>query len=89
MQLRESKTDYLVFTRAQSRFVTRFTVDNKFIEGKEVSKLLGVWLQEDGGWQTNTTELCKKTIQSKFLLDQAIQKVPSHFARGCLMSTGA
>ena len=22
--------------------------------------MLGVWLQEDGGWQTNTTQLCKK-----------------------------
>ena len=60
MRLRESKTDYLVFTRAQNRFATRFSVNDKFIERKEVSKLLGVWLQEDGGWQTNTDQLCKK-----------------------------
>ena len=37
MLLRESKTDYLVFTKAQNRFATRFTVKNKFIERKEVS----------------------------------------------------
>ena len=36
-------------------------LDGRFpIERKEVSKLLGAWFQEDGGWQTNTTQLCKK-----------------------------
>ena len=51
MLLRETKTDYQVFTRVQKIFATRFTVNGKFIERKEVSKLLGLWLQEDGGWQ--------------------------------------
>ena len=60
MLLRETKTDYQVFTRVQNRFATRFTVNGKYIERKEVSKLLGLWLQEDGGWQTNTTQMCKK-----------------------------
>ena len=32
----------------------------KFIERKEVSKLLVAWLQKDGGCQTNTDQLCKK-----------------------------
>ena len=60
MLLRESKTDYQVFTGVQNRFSTRFTVNGKFIERKNVSKLLGLWLQEDGGWPTNTTQMCKK-----------------------------
>ena len=60
MLLRETKTDYQVFTRVQNRFATRLTVNGKFIERKEVSKLLGLWLQEDGGWQTNTMQMCKK-----------------------------
>ena len=68
MLLRESKTDYLIFTRAQQRFATRFTVNNKFIERKKVSKLLGVWLQEDGGWQTNTTQLCRKAYMRMNML---------------------
>ena len=72
MLLRESKTDYLVFTKAQKRFATRFTVNNKFIERKEVSKLLGVWLQEDGGWQTNTTQLCKKAYIRMNILTKLI-----------------
>ena len=25
-----------------------------------MSKWLDVWLQEDGGWETNTDQLCKK-----------------------------
>ena len=60
MQLKESKTDYQIFTRSKTSFSTRLTVNNKYIERKEVSLLLGVWLQEDGGWDTNTEQLCKK-----------------------------
>ena len=60
MQLKESKTDYLVLTRARDIFATRFTVNDKYIERKEVSKLLGVWLQEDGSYETNTQQLCKQ-----------------------------
>ena len=60
MKLKESKTDYQVFTRARDRFATRFTVNDKFIERKEVSKLLGVWLQEDGTYETNTQKLCQQ-----------------------------
>ena len=60
MKLKESKTDYQVFTRARDRFATRFTVNGKYIERKDVSKLLGVWLQEDGGFETNTQQLCRQ-----------------------------
>ena len=60
MQLKESKTDSLVFTRARDRYSTSFTVNDKYIERKEVSKLLGVWLQEDGSYETNTQQLCKQ-----------------------------
>ena len=60
MKLKESKTDYLFFTRSTVDFTTRLTLNNKYIERKEISLLLGVWLQEDGGWETNTVALCKK-----------------------------
>ena len=46
--------------RARDRFATWFSVNNKLIERKKVQKLLGVWLQEDRGWQTNTEQFCKK-----------------------------
>ena len=48
MQLKESKTDYMVFTRAQKQFSTRLTLNNKWIERKYEGKCLGVWLQPDG-----------------------------------------
>ena len=59
MRLKESKTDYIVFTRARDKFATRLTLNGKFIERKHESKCLGVWLQSDGRWEKNTRELCK------------------------------
>ena len=68
MKLKESKTDYQVFTRTQNRFATRLTLNGKYIDRKEVSLLLGVWLQEDGGWETNTQALCKKAYSRMSML---------------------
>ena len=33
------------------------------MERKKYTKLLGVWLQEDGGWGKNTQETCKAAYQ--------------------------
>ena len=60
MQLNESKTTYMVFTRARKEFGTRLTLNNKFIHRKQSVILLGVWLQQDGGWSKNTREMCKR-----------------------------
>ena len=60
MQLNESKTTYMVFTRAREEFGTRLTLNNKFIHRKQSVILLGVWLQQDGGWSKNTREMCKR-----------------------------
>ena len=60
MQLKENKTDYQISTRSMASFSTRLTVNNRYIERNEVSLLLEVWPQEDGGWDTNTEQLCKK-----------------------------
>ena len=50
MKLKESKSNYIIFTRARQDFATRVTVNNKLIERQQYVKLLGVWLQEDCGW---------------------------------------
>jgi hypothetical protein len=60
MRLNEDKTNYLVFTRARQQFATRLTVNGKWLERKDCVKICGVWLQEDGSWEKNTKELCKK-----------------------------
>ena len=60
MRLNEKKTHYILFNRARTPFTTRLTVNGQVLEKKQHIKLLGVWLQEDGGWEKNTQELCKK-----------------------------
>ena len=42
MQLKESKTNYIIFTRSRQDFATRITVNNKLIERQQYVKLLGV-----------------------------------------------
>ena len=42
MQLKESKKNYIRFTRSRQDFATRITVNNKLIERQQYVKLLGV-----------------------------------------------
>merc|ERR1719319_1780863 len=60
MRLNETKTKYIVFNRLREEFVTRLSVNEKLINRVKHIKLLGVWLQEDGGWERNTQEMCKR-----------------------------
>ena len=41
-------------------FATRLTMNNKYLERLNVSKILGVWISEDGSWSKNTQEILKK-----------------------------
>ena len=68
MQLKESKTNYIIFTRSRQEFATRLTVNNKLIERQEYVQLLGVWLQPDGGWGKQVKELCKKAYRRMIFL---------------------
>ena len=60
MKLNEKKTNYILFNRVRTPFSTRLTINGQWLERKQSIKLLGVWLQEDGGWGKNTQELCRK-----------------------------
>ena len=60
MKLNEEKTNYLIFSRSRTQVATRLTLNGKILERQKFIKLVGVWLQEDGGWGKNTAELCKK-----------------------------
>ena len=60
MQINELKSYYLVFTRSKRDFATRFTINNKYLERLNVTKILGVWISEDGSWAKNTQEILKK-----------------------------
>ena len=68
MRLKDSKTNYIIFTRSRQDFATRVTVNNKLIERQQYVKLLGVWVQEDCGWGKHVKEACKKAyIRMSFL----------------------
>ena len=60
MKMNEQKSNYLVFTRSKESFATRFTVNNKHLEHLNITKILGVWISEDGSWSKNTQEILKK-----------------------------
>ena len=68
MRLNEKKTSYIIFTRARQNFATRLTLNGNLLERKNTIKLLGMWLQEDGGWGTNTKEICKSAYARVSLL---------------------
>ena len=70
MLLNEEKSKYIIFTRSKQEFSTRLLMNDTPLERIKVFKMLGIWLQEDLGWEKNTREVCKKafsrvSVQSK------------------------
>jgi len=70
MRLNARKTSYIIFNRARESFETRLTVEGEWMERKKSLKLLGVWLDEDGGWNKNTQELCKRAYSRLSMLSK-------------------
>ena len=68
MLLNEEKSNYIIFTRSKQSFKTQLSMNNKPLEQLSVTKLLGVWLQEDLGWDKNTKEICKKAYSRVSML---------------------
>ena len=68
MQLNEAKSEYQIFTRTRQEFATRISINNKTIDRKYSAKVLGVWLQPDGGWTKNTSEICKRAFSKLSML---------------------
>ena len=68
MKLNEEKSNYIIFTKAREQFAARLTLNNKQLERKKVTKLVGVWLEEKGGWARNTAEICKSAYAKMSML---------------------
>ena len=68
--LNEEKSNYIIFSRSKSDFATRLNMNNINIDRMSVVKVLGVWLQEDLGWDTNTKEICKKAFSRVSVLSK-------------------
>ena len=60
MVINDLKSYYLVFTKSQKDFATRFTANNKYLERLSVTQILEVWIADDGSWSNNTQEILKK-----------------------------
>ena len=63
VQLKESKINYVIFTRSRQEFATRLTENNKLIERQEYVQLISEWLQPDSGWRKQVKEQCKKAYR--------------------------
>ena len=68
MMLNEEKSNYIIFTKAREEFAARLTLNEKLIERKKVTKIVGVWLEEKGGWAKNTAEICKNAYAKLSML---------------------
>ena len=70
MALNESKSFYIVYSRSRQEFSTRLNLNGKHLERLSVIKLLGIWLDEDLSWNTNTKEICKRAFSRMTMLSR-------------------
>ena len=68
MKLNEAKCYYMIFSRSKSDFATRLSVNNKNLERLNVTKLLGVWIDDRLSWSRNCKEICKKAYSRLSML---------------------
>ena len=60
MQLNREKSNYMVFSRSETEFATRLTIDSNTIDRFEEVKIVGVWHTTWLDWDKNTREMCRK-----------------------------
>jgi hypothetical protein len=68
MKLNGEKSNYLVFSRSNTEFATRLSLNGQTLDRIEEVKLLGVWVTTYLDWDKNTRELCKKAYARMTLL---------------------
>ena len=68
MKLNEEKSKYMVFSRSQTEFATRLTLNQKTLDRIEEINLVGVWIDTWLDWDKNTREICKKAYARMTML---------------------
>ena len=68
MQINESKSNYIIYTRSKQEFTTRLSMNSAPLDKVSVVKLLGIWLDEDFSWNTNTKQICVKAYSRMQML---------------------
>ena len=74
MQLNEAKSKYIVFNYTNNfHFDTRIFINNILLECVESTKLLGVYIQNNLKWDSNTREIIKKGYARMRLITNLIK----------------
>ena len=60
MKLNAGTCDYMIFSRSREDFATQLKVNGAKLDRVSVSKLLGVWINDDLSWSRNSTEICNQ-----------------------------
>ena len=60
ISLNEEKCKYMVFSRSQTEFATRLTLNQNTLDRIEEVNLVGVWITTWLDWDKNTQEICKR-----------------------------
>ena len=60
MKLNEEKSNYMVFSRSNTEFATRMTMNGNTLDRVEEVKLVGVWVTTFLDWDKNTQDMCKR-----------------------------
>ena len=68
MKLNEAKSNYIIFSRSKVQFDTRLKLNSENLERVSVTRVLGVWLQEDMKWEENTKQICIKAYSRVSIL---------------------
>ena len=68
MKLNAAKSNFMIFTRTKEEFTTRLEVNGQNLDRVSVTKLLGVWIQEDLSWSKNCQEICRKAFSRLSML---------------------
>ena len=62
MKLNADKSNYMIFSRSQTEFATRLSMENNTLDRVEEIKLVGLWITTYLDWDKNTHEMCKKAF---------------------------
>ena len=58
MKINDKKSKFIIFSRSKNNFTTRLGINNVNLKNLTAMKLLGVWIHQDLGWDTNTKQIC-------------------------------
>ena len=70
MMVNENKSNYIIYSRIKQKCSTRLQLNGIILERLSVTKIVGVWLQEDLGWEESTKQICKKAYARVAILSK-------------------